>query len=93
MNHSEFQSLKTAYESQSLSAKKFCESNGVPYQTWMYWSRKARDQDSPAAPSNSFLQILPEEALESYSATIESPTGWRVHVSTSLAEILAALPA
>jgi len=59
----------------------------------MYWSRKARDQECTVHSPNSFLQILPEEALESYSATIESPTGWRVHVSTSLAEILAALPA
>lgn len=92
MNQPEFQSLKAKYESQNLSAKKFCEFHGIAYHTWVYWSRKSKNQEDQAVSSSAFLQILPENSFESYSATIESPSGWRVHVSASLAEILAALP-
>jgi hypothetical protein len=91
MNPSEFHSLKIDFESQNLSAKQFCASRGIAYGTWAYWSRKQRILIQPEQ-SSSFLQVLPEESPDSYTATIESPSGWRVHVSASLAEILVALP-
>jgi hypothetical protein len=92
MNQSEFQSLKAAYEAQDLSARKFCETRGLAYGTWTYWSRKSRVLENPVERTSSFLQVLPETS-DSCTATVESPSGWRVHVSASLAEILAVLPA
>ena len=90
MTHSEFQLLKQDYESQALSAKKYCEARGIAYHTWAYWSRKAKDQEMHAG---AFMRVLPEATSGSFTATVESPSGWRVHVTATLPEILAALPA
>ena len=91
MNQSEFYCLKADFEHQDLSVKKFCASRGIAYGTWAYWSRKQRSLLQPEQ-SSFFLQVLPEASQDSYTATVESPSGWRVHVTASLETILAALP-
>jgi hypothetical protein len=93
MNLSEFKSLRIDFQNQGVSAKMFCEVRGIAYPTWAYWSRKLRDQENSTTSTSAFLQVLPEASSDSFTATIESPSGWRVHITASLEEILAALQA
>jgi hypothetical protein len=90
----EFRNIKAACMEQGISGLAYCRQNDIPYHRWNYWSRKFRDLDSQGGEPGAFLQVLPEEdpVTHSFTAQIESPSGWRVHVTASLADILASIP-
>lgn len=94
MDISEFRTIKTTCASQGISGLAYCRQNDFPYHRWNYLTRKLRELDSTTSNPSSFLQVLPEEhrAATSFSTLIEAPSGWRIHVTASLSDILASIP-
>lgn len=47
-----------AWEASGLSAKRFCENNGLPYWQFLYWSKRLRPAQHPSPP-NAFTRVVP----------------------------------
>lgn len=87
MTRSDFEELQVKLKASGMALKSFLKTEGVPYSTFNYWSRKFRDESRPLPMAP--IELLPREAgmreavslsgVEVPGVTVSFPNGVRAH--------------
>jgi hypothetical protein len=90
MTVEEFQFIYDQTQAQGISGKQYCRDNDLPYNRWSYLRSKIL-REASMQKSGEFIKIQAPESLLQKSITIETPTGWKIHIQSDLQSIIRVL--